>query len=77
MGAIDPVGMTNASASNVRNKKASTNAIATDSIVSRTVRPAACGGAVALAAVTAAGAGFDRSGFFSLLAMVRVERYLR
>src|SRR5689334_10375229 len=36
VGAIEPVGMTKASASNVRNKNASTNAIATDSIVSRT-----------------------------------------
>jgi hypothetical protein len=35
VGAIDPVGMTNASASNVRNKNASTNAITIDSTVSR------------------------------------------
>ena len=35
MGAIDPVGITNASASNVRNKKARINAITTDSAVSR------------------------------------------
>ena len=35
-GAIEPVGITNASASNVRNKNASTNAITIDSTVSRT-----------------------------------------
>ena len=34
VGAIDPVGITNASASNVLNKKASTKATTTDSIVS-------------------------------------------
>ena len=36
VGAIEPVGMTNASASNVRNKNASTNAMTIDSTVSRT-----------------------------------------
>jgi hypothetical protein len=36
VGAIEPVGITNASASNVRNKNASTNAITIDSTVSRT-----------------------------------------
>ncbi len=36
--AIEPVGMTNASASNVRNKNANTNAMTIDSTVSRTVR---------------------------------------
>ncbi len=35
VGAIEPVGMTNASASNVRNKNAKTKAMATDSISSR------------------------------------------
>jgi hypothetical protein len=35
VGAIDPVGMTNASASNVRNRNASTKANRIDSIVSR------------------------------------------
>src|SRR5690606_31001513 len=35
VGAIDPVGMTNASASNVRNRNAKMNAITIDSTVSR------------------------------------------
>ena len=35
MGAIEPVGITNASASNVRNTNARMNATATDSMVSR------------------------------------------
>src|SRR3954454_512137 len=35
VGAIEPVGITNASASNVRNRNASTNAITIDSTVSR------------------------------------------
>src|SRR3954463_6999651 len=36
VGAIEPVGITKASASNVRNRKASTKAITIDSTVSRT-----------------------------------------
>src|SRR5580658_1395331 len=44
VGAIDPVGMTNASASNVRNKNASTKAMAIDSMVSRKPSFMACGG---------------------------------
>ncbi len=35
---MEPVGMTNASASNVRNKNADANAMTIDSTVSRTVR---------------------------------------
>src|SRR5438045_3338132 len=43
VGAIEPVGMTNASASNVRNKNASTKAITIDSTVSRMVETVAAG----------------------------------
>jgi hypothetical protein len=43
VGAMEPVGMTNASASNVRNIKARMKAMATDSTVSRKVRAQAEG----------------------------------
>src|ERR1039458_9575820 len=50
VGAIDPVGITKASASNVRNRNANTKAMITDSIVSRTAEgenQADSGGALA------------------------------